>query len=341
MRTVIAGILALTACSSDGGGPIEDPAAPRTLPFGPFDIAPGTEISDQCVQISLHNEQPLYVNTVELTTGPGFHHSNWFFVPDHVFPGDDGTYTCVDRNFDQVVAALYGGVFFAQSTQNPHEVQQFPAGHVVVIPPYSKLVSTIHLLNPTDAPISSSPEMVLRPIAEADVTKQLAGISFENQALALPPNMESRFSVECDFTERHNFLYGRDPDFNIFYALAHYHELGTALTIEAVKPDGQATTVFTTETAVGDAMGGPLAPAFSMAGYTKLRMTCEYYNPRAQTVRWGIGDQEMCVFLAFSDSDYNWGGGVHTREAPMNPEMVGNTMTYSNVCALFASERNQ
>ena len=67
-----------------------------------------------------------------------------------------------------------------------------------------------------------------------DVKKLLAGISFENQALALPAHMQSRFSVECDIATKHEMLFGREPDFNIYYALAHYHTLGTKLTIEAM-----------------------------------------------------------------------------------------------------------
>ncbi len=328
---------ALAACGSDASAP-----AVQTFEFGPFVVPPGEEIADQCVQISLHNEDYLHVNSVELTTGPGFHHSNWLFVPEHVFPGEDGTYRCDDRDFDQAVAAIFGGVLFAQSTQNPHEIQAFPPGVVLRIPPRSKLVSSIHLLNPTEDVVSTRPTIKLAPIEEAKVETVLAGISFQNQALALPPDMQSKFTVECDLGPTHERLFGRAPDFHIYYALAHYHELGTALTVEAVKPDGSAATVYTTTTAVGDSLGGLIAPTFDMTGYTKLRMSCEFFNPRAATVGWGIGDQEMCVFLAFSDSTYNWGGGVHdANEPPQNPLQIGSTMTYSNPCSLFANDASR
>ena len=317
---------------------VGDPLMPRSFDFGPFDVAPGEEINGDCVQLTLHNDDYLYINAVELTTGPGFHHSNWMFVPEHVFAGDDGTFTCTDRDFSEPVAAIFGGVLFAQSTQAPHELQQFPAGVVIKIPPHSKIVSQIHLLNPSEAPLHITPTIVLTPIAEADVTTPLAGISFQDQALALPANLGSKFTVECDLTERHRALLGRDPDFKIYYALAHYHALGTALTVEAVKADGTAATVYTTSTHVGDVLGGPIDPPFDMTGYAKLRFSCEYFNPRSSVVGWGVGDQEMCIFLAFSDSTYNWGGGVNTEEPPGNPMMVGNTMTYQNPCAVYATD---
>src|SRR5437773_2345323 len=103
MRSLGVLALAIAAC-----GTTEDTVA-RRYPFGPFTILPSQEISDQCVQISLNNDTELYVNAVELTTGAGFHHSNWFFVPAGdptsgaigTFPGDDGVFTCSDRAFDQ------------------------------------------------------------------------------------------------------------------------------------------------------------------------------------------------------------------------------------------------
>jgi len=330
--------LIVGACTDGGAG---DPTAPRTYTFGPYDIAAGQEVTDDCVQISLDNDDYLHVNAVELTTGPGFHHSNWFFVPDHVFAGPDGTYKCGDRDFNEPVAAIYGGVLFAQSTQAPHEIQAFPEGVVIKIPPHFKLVTQIHLLNPTDVPLHVAPTIKITPILETAATTTLAGISFQNQALALPSNMSSRFTVECDLQERHQYIFGRDPDFKIYYALAHYHELATKLTVEAVKPNGDAAVIYSTEHNVGDVLGGPIDPLFDMTGYTKLRMSCEYFNPRADVVRWGVGDQEMCVFLAFSDSQYNWGGGVNERGDPENPLMVGNTMTFTNACSVYANDASR
>ena len=328
-------LLVVAACGTDAA---PDPTATITLPFGPYDLPGSTEVTTDCVQLSLHNDAPIFVNTVELTTGPGFHHSNWFFVPERTFPGDDGTYPCTDRAFSEPVAAIQGGVLFAQSTQDVHEVQQFPAGHVVKVPAHSKVVAQIHLLNAGDDAVHLAPTIALTPIAEAEVTTVLAGISFEDQALGLPPHAASRFSVECDLDPKHEAIFGTPPNFRIFYALAHYHQLGTGLDLEALKPDGSSVMVYTTRGRVGDALGGPIAPAFDMTGYTKLRMSCDYANTRDTTVGWGNGDQEMCVFLAFSDSPYNWGGGVTSGDAPGDPTDVAGVMTYSHACSLFAGD---
>jgi hypothetical protein len=325
-------LLVLAGCSGD---------EPGMHSFGPFEIAPYQEILSQCVQISLNNADPIYVSSVELTTGPGFHHSNWLFVPESVFFGDDGTFQCSDRNYNEEVAATFGGVLFAQSTQSSHEVQAFPPGVAVKIPPHSKLVAGVHLLNPSDVTLHLTPTITLTEIAASQVRTLLSGISFEDHALGLPSHQSSRFTTECDLAPLYRQRYQRDPDFKLYYALAHYHTLGTGLTLEAVKPDGTAVTVFTTSHRAGDSLGGPIAPTFDMTGYTKLRMSCDYFNPRDTTVGWGFGDQEMCVFLAFSDSTTNFGGGA-LDDQPGDPTILDNgVMSYTAGCQVFAIDANQ
>ncbi len=337
MRSLI--VLALLgACTSSS-----DPNAVQTYKFGPFTIQPSEEITQDCVQITLHNATELYINQVELTTGPGFHHSNWFYVPENLFPGDDGTYNCNDRSFDQAAAAARGGVLFAQSTQSVHDVQTFPEGAALHIPPHFKLVSTIHLLNASDSTLNLTPTIALTPIAKASVTTLLQGVSLENHALGIPPMMQSRFTLDCDFQGPWSSLAATGavssptPDFNLYYALAHYHALGTGMTIEGVRPDGSSATIYATQNHVGDALGGTLDPLFSMDGFTRIRFSCDYYNNTAATVAWGVGSNEMCVFLSFSDSQFAWGGGILLDQAPPAGQMVDNVMTFTETgCQVYS-----
>jgi hypothetical protein len=329
MRMAAAMLGMLVACSGSDDRSV-------AYDFGPYAVEPKQETTKNCVQISLHNEDYAYVNSVELTAGPGFHHSNWMFTPEHVFTGPDGTFPCDERGYQEVVAAAFGGVLFAQSTQAQHEVQAFPAGVAIKVPPHTKIMAQLHLLNASDAALELRPTLRLTTIPKAEVSTVLAGMSFENQALALPARRQSRFVTECDVAKPHQDALGRAPDFHIYYALAHYHELGTGLAIEAVRDDGTASTIFSTEHRIGDSLGGAIDPPFDMTGYAKLRLSCDFYNPRADVVRWGIGDQEMCVFLAFSDSSYLWSGGVLKRGDPQNETQVGNVLRYSNACTTFA-----
>jgi hypothetical protein len=256
-----------------------------------------------------------------------------------VFAGDDGTFKCSDRGFDVAAAAAVGGVFFAQSTQSAHEVQAFPAGMAIPLPANTKLVGQIHLLNRSDEPLDIKPTIALTLLPEAQVTKRLAGISMEFHPLSLPPRKQSRFTVDCDLDPYRDVEKNRDLDFSVFYTLAHYHQYGTRMLLEAVKPDNTATTIYTTTGSIGDALGGQLTPPFDMTGNTRLRLTCEYYNNTDSMIWYGNGDGEMCVFLAFSDSAWLWGGGVLDKTPdPTAGVDEGGVMTFTRNCSIFTRE---
>jgi len=326
----VALLVGLVACGDSPKAP-----DPQSFEFGPYSLAAGQEITSQCVSATLHNEEPLYVNAVELTTGPGFHHSNWFWVPENAFPGADGTWKCNDRGYDETVAGLQGGVLFAQSTQAQHEIQQFPGGAATVVPPHSKILAGTHLLNAGDTDVMLTLKLTITPIAQADVTTQLTPTSFTNEAIAIPPHRQSRFTVVCDLDTANRNVTGKSADYAFYYALGHYHVLGRGVTIEGIKDDGTAATIFQTTNAVGDALGGMIDPAFSIAGYPKMRFSCNYDNPRDTTVTWGVGDNEMCTFLAFTDSAYTWAGGVISGSVqPTSVMDYGTYIEYTYPCSM-------
>jgi uncharacterized membrane protein len=328
-RLVLGGTL-LAACGSPAIAP-----DPMTFEFGPYALTAGQELNNQCVSVTLNNDEPLYINSVELTTGTGFHHSNWFWVPESDFGGGDGTWKCSDRQYDEAVAGLAGAVLFAQSTQATHELQQFPEGAAIVIPPRSRIVAGTHLLNTGEDALQVSMTLKITPIAEA--TRPLNGMSFTNQSIRIPPHRVSRMSMECPVETAYRNVYGAAPDFQIVYALAHYHDLGTGMTIEAVKPDGSATTVFTTANRIGDALGGMIDPGFDITGYTKMRYWCEFDNPRDTDVTWGVGTREMCTFLAFTDSPAKIAGGaLNYNETPVITDH-GAYIDYAYPCDLIAT----
>ena len=87
---------------------------------------------------TLNNKTELWVNSITQTNDGAYHHANWFFVPDDQFKLPDGTWTCSQNQFDELVAALQGGYLFALSTQSHDETQTLPAGAAIRIPPYSR-----------------------------------------------------------------------------------------------------------------------------------------------------------------------------------------------------------
>jgi hypothetical protein len=303
----------------------------HTYSWGPYALAPGQEITSQCVSATIGNATDLYASSVEFSSSIGFHHSNWFVVPEHLF-GADGTWPCNDRSFDELAAATAGNVLFAQSTQSPHEVQAFAPGVAIKIPARSKIVADTHLLNSSDSAMTVPLSLTIRTIPLREVTTQLAAMSFQDQALGLPPHRTSRFSVDCDLSAAYQQKLGRAPDFSIYYALAHYHKLGTGMTLEAVRDDGSAVPIYSTASMIGNPLGGALEPPFAMTGFSRIRLACTFDNPRDASVGWGFGDQEMCVYLAFTDSAYDIAGGTAAWNDAGTGIDDGTTVSFTHAC---------
>lgn len=339
VHRLVHGLALVTLASACGDNlapeePDTDVAGNHTYRFGPYDLAPGEEHASRCVSVTLGNELPMFVNEVSLTTGEGFHHSNWFWVPESAYPGPDGTWRCSERGFDEPLAAAQGGVLFAQSTQSAAETQAFPPGVAIPIPPRSKIVAGVHLLNASDAPIETTLDLGVRTIPQRELTTQLAGLSFTYQALEIPPGRTSTFTVDCDVDTLHRRILDRATDFNLYWVLPHYHEYGRGIELTATGPGGD-TPVVSTEGTIGEPLGKQLAPAFSMRGHTGLRFTCRFDNPGSETIRWGNGGGEMCVMLAFTDSELQWGGGALDEE-PGAGHDEGGEVAYHHACELYA-----
>ncbi len=175
----------------------------------------GEETTDICQSWVLGNEEPLYVTGVRQTNDGGWHHSNWFFVPEAAYAPNydvegpdatlEGTWKCSDRSFSEYLSAAAGGVFFAQSTQTLQELQAFPKGAALEIPPHSVIVGGTHLLNISAAPLETRMTMEVETVPVDEVEIRLTPFSFANGSLEIPyengVTTESRWSMLCDLTE--------------------------------------------------------------------------------------------------------------------------------------------
>lgn len=320
------GLSLLGACA-----PAEDAAGEQTMfhQFPEIPIEAAYETDDLCQAWTLHNEETLYVSTVEMTATPGFHHSNWYFAPESKF-GEDGTFNCEERGFNELTAAVTGGVLFAQSTQATSEVQQFVPGAAIVVPPHSKVVGGLHLLNATGNEIDASISLNLHTIPEDQVEARLAPLALTYNTLDIPPLAKSRFTGTCDVSA----AYGGQLDFSIYYVLPHYHILGTGMGFSALR-DGQEQILFDDQSPIGTPLGKIMDPPISVDGATQLRFSCDYTNPRDTSVGTGIGDQEMCIILAFTDAPMTFGGGVLDSNAVVGTDADGRVLNEGD-CSVVA-----
>ena len=303
------------------------PAATLTHALPAIDLPAGAELLDRCQSWTLNNADPLYVNTITMDAGPGWHHSNWLFVPDTQFIGPDGTFACGDRMFNELVAGLSrgSGVFFAQSTQATHEVQQFLPGAAYEIPPHSRVIGAIHVFNLTSAPVSTQISFRIDALASSDVTTLLHPLAIDNRGIVLAPHATTTTDISCNLAA---VTRGAHLAARVHYVLPHYHGLATGFQVFAVGGANDGALIYGTSTGIGDPLGSRLATPFDLTGATGMRMACTYTNPGDVAVAYGVHrTDEMCVMLAYVDGPFEYAAGSTgtTTTAPLPDGSTGET----------------
>ncbi len=301
--------------------------------FGEQTIAAGQEIGSLCQSWVLDNDEEIWVNAVEMDNDGGYHHSNWFFVPEDHNGWPTGPWLdCYGEGFHEIDAALAGGVLYAQSTQVRHELQKFQSGAAVHIPPRSRIITVTHLLNYNIEPITTGLRLALYTLPRAEVVKPLTPAQLIYGDLAIPGKSTSWFGSTCDLATTYGNLFEGAPlELKLHYVLPHYHGLGAGfdLTIVGGPKDGQA--IVDLGAFSSDPFGFAFDPPIDLAGATGLKFGCTFDNPRDAVVKWGIGDQEMCEALLFFESPMAFSAGV----SQTNSETVeGDVKVYSGPCGV-------
>jgi hypothetical protein len=305
-----------------------------THDFATFTAQAGQEILGLCQSWTLDNPTELWINAVEMTQDEASHHSNWLYVPDDKYPGPDGVWKCADRNYHELTAALEGGVLYAQSTQAPHEVQKFPNGAAVRIPPYSRIISDVHILNASPQPVTGHIRLAIYPLAAADVKVKLAPFHLTFNVLDIPPKASSRSTADCEIDSQFQSALNHGLDARIYFILPHYHALGRRFFVQHMGGARDGAPIFESIGISGDAHGLAFDPPIDLTGDDGLRFGCDFENDTEQTVQWGFGNQEMCEFLGFSDSPLSWESSIGVVHSV--PPAMGAPATYTGPCPAVA-----
>lgn len=273
-----------------------------THQFEPTMLKPGEERTNECFTYKLDNPTDLLVNTVELVNDGGFHHSNWFFVPEKAFDTEESRVRCHDIGFSEIGAALQGGVLFAQSTQSRTEAQRFPAGAILRVPAYSRVITSAHLLNPSAKELNTGMSLTLRTLPESQKKVELYPFRLSYTDLHLPAMKKSEFTGECDLKKEAEILLGMPFSMKLYYVLPHFHSWGNLFKLELLGGPASGNLIYELRDGIGEAHGQTYDPPLDVSAASGFRFTCGYDNNTNKEIRWGNGDGEMCVMLGFADA---------------------------------------
>jgi hypothetical protein len=279
--------------------------------FAPTTLKPGEERTSQCYTYKLGNPTDLLINTVELVNDGGFHHSNWFFVPEKAFDTEESTVRCHDIGFTELGAALQGGVLFAQSTQSRTEAQRFPPGAILRVPAHSRIITSAHLLNPGAKELSTGMRLTLHTLPESQKKVELVPFRLSYTDLHIPAMKRSEFTGECELKKESEILLEKPFYMKLYYVLPHFHAWGDMFKLELVGGPSAGSVLYELRDGIGEAHGQTYDPPLDISAAAGLRFTCGYSNTTNKEIRWGNGNGEMCVMLGFADSAARYDGNVN------------------------------
>lgn len=348
LRPVLVVFAAAALSCAEPGPQYPAPREPLPEPEMPADAEPsarivhaaeafplaGSQETMTCYSWTLDNDAPLYLQSLEFQNGGSFHHSNWFVVPEDVYPGDDGFWPCHDRDFNDNSAALAGTVLFAQSTQAQRETMAFADGATIRIPARSKIVAGVHLLNLGPDPRETAAWLSLDVIHPALVESVLSPIMLSYFDLEIPPLARSNFVAGCSGLE---FL---DLDkVDLHYILPHYHRTGVSAKVTFFDA-GIGTDVLDHQGFGASAMGRTFDPPLHFEDLSGIGFSCGYDNPHDETLTWGIGINEMCVFLAFADAPRIIVSGVRSGDSNVYEDPETGEFLASGACQTLMAPRS-
>jgi hypothetical protein len=180
--------------------------------------------------------------------------------------------------------------------------------------------------------------LAIHTIPPSQVKAKMAPARISYYDLQLDPNTKSSFTTECLIDEAHMKNVGGAPlQYALHYTLSHYHGLGiyTQLEIAGGPRDGE---VIMRHDGYGENFGQAIEPPLELGdiGARGLRFTCGYSNPRNVPVRWGIGDQEMCVIALQASTNFAFDGAVERGTDQMIGVGPGGEIRHGGPCNLLA-----
>jgi hypothetical protein len=343
LRSFVLGTLLVhsVGCSSNDGADAKQAACDTNTEactlehdFASYALDSGKEVDGVCMSWTMNNDSELWVDTVSTATDGFFHHSNWFWVPEERFVLPDGNWSCAENGFDELIAAVVGGVIFAQSTQTDAESQQFQPGAAIRIPPRARIIANAHLLNTSPAPVETHVQLRLDTVPEEKVKTKLTYFRLNYSDLKIPAQSRSEHAGSCDFRAPYEKTFGDPFSMKLHYVLPHYHALGDLfrLSVHGGANDGEV--LHEIANSYGEPLGHTFAEPIDLGAADGLTFTCGYTNQRAEEVGFGIGDQEMCVMLGFAETSANFDGNVPKTEETITS--ADGTVLSSGSCKVLA-----
>ena len=275
--------------------PLPVPTSGVQFHLGPWDVAPNFE-REFFYYEPLNNDQPLFVNRVDMAMRPGSHHLILYDLSDNIpeilVPEPQVFREIRDANGNYIPSTLMitSHLNFVTGTQWPRMTYHYPPGVAMRIPADAGFDINAHYVNRSSEIIQGEIYANLHTVDSSQVEHVAERLFMNNVDINLPPNATTTL----------NKTFVVDKKIQIFQLFSHAHEHMTEFRvfIDGGPRDGELVYI------AYDWEHPPileLNPTLTLEAGQGLRLQATYNNDTNSTINFGFlsSDEMMILFGAY------------------------------------------
>ena len=275
--------------------PLPVPTSGLQFHLGPWDVAPNFE-REFFYYEPLNNDQPLFVNRVDMAMRPGSHHLILYDLSDNIpeilVPEPQVFREIRDANGNYIPSTLMitSHLNFVTGTQWPRMTYHYPPGVAMRIPADAGFDINAHYVNRSSEIIQGEIYANLHTVDSSQVEHVAERLFMNNVDIDLPPNATTTL----------NKTFVVDKKVQIFQLFSHAHEHMTEFRvfIDGGPRDGELVYI------AYDWEHPPileLNPTLTLEAGQGLRLQATYNNDTNSTINFGFlsSDEMMILFGAY------------------------------------------
>ena len=275
--------------------PLPVPTSGVQFHLGPWDVAPNFE-REFFYYEPLNNDQPLFVNRVDMAMRPGSHHLILYDLSDNIpeilVPEPQVFREIRDANGNYIPSTLMitSHLNFVTGTQWPRMTYHYPPGVAMRIPADAGFDINAHYVNRSSEIIQGEIYANLHTVDSSQVEHVAERLFMNNLDINLPPNATTTL----------NKTFVVDNKVQIFQLFSHAHEHMTEFRvfIDGGPRDGELVYI------AYDWEHPPileLNPTLTLEAGQGLRLQATYNNDTNSTINFGFlsSDEMMILFGAY------------------------------------------
>ena len=275
--------------------PLPVPTSGVQFHLGPWDVAPNFE-REFFYYEPLNNDQPLFVNRVDMAMRPGSHHLILYDLSDNIpeilVPEPQVFREIRDANGNYIPSTLMitSHLNFVTGTQWPRMTYHYPPGVAMRIPADAGFDINAHYVNRSSEIIQGEIYANLHTVDSSQVEHVAERLFMNNVDINLPPNATTTL----------NKTFVVDKKVQIFQLFSHAHEHMTEfrVCIDGGPRDGEFVYI------AYDWEHPPileLNPTLTLEAGQGLRLQATYNNDTNSTINFGFlsSDEMMILFGAY------------------------------------------